>query len=293
MLRKLLLVMLVGALGAWGLAACDDGGDGDGDADGDTDADSDSDGDGDADGWRCSQPSTDVPQIRLTAMQISAPASLANPLLQAIIDDSLDGFRFIWLVEADLAGGTMTTGSGRADAVPPGTDAEFCTVHWNTGDYAPAEDNPITVSGSTISTSSPIDLISIPIYSEDSPDSPLLVLPISHAELTGIELNADSTLVGTPNAAAGSDRYASTWDTAGEIRGWISVEDARNVPIEDLSETLCGLLSGDHPDPTDMTQDCTSPQADWPNQPSEIPGSSGVMGYELVAGIGGGAVSIE
>ncbi len=291
MLRKLLLLVCVGALGAWGFAACDDGGDGDGDTD--SDSDGDTDGDSDADGWPCTQGSATAPQIRLTALQISAPASLSNPLLQAIINDSLDGFRFIWLVEADLEAGTMTTGSGRADAVPPTTDAQFCSVRWNTGDYAPARDNPITVTGSTISTTAPIDVVSIPIYSEESPDTPLLVLPLSQLELLNVELDADRTFVGTPMAPEGSTRYAASWDTAGSIRGWISVEDARGVEIEDLTQTLCGLLSGDHPDPTDMSQDCTSPQADWTNQPTEIPGSGGVLGYELQAGIGGGAVTID
>lgn len=289
MLRKLLILAMAIALGTWALAACDDGGDGDGDSDVDSDSDTDGDGDGD---WACTQANADTPQFRLTAMQVTAPTALSNALLQAIIDDSLDGFRFMWLVDLDLTAGTMQTGSGRATAVPPTNDDQFCNVSWNTGDYAP-QSGTMSVTGDTVSTSAPLALVQIPIYSEETPDTPLMVLPISQLELLDVEMDATHTFVGSANAAPGSDRYAGSWNTAGRVQGWISVDDARTVEIEDLGQTLCGLLSGDHPDATDMSQDCTSEQSTWPNQPAEIPDSGGTLGYQMQADIGAGAAAIN
>ena len=295
MFKKLWILVLAGMLCTWALAACDDSdGDGDADSDADTDADSDADGDGDADAdsdadgdgdWRCSQGDVDNPVFRLTALQISAPAALSSPLLQAILNDSIDVFGFIWLVELDLTAGTLTTGSGTADAVPPTNDTEFCNLHFNP-DYAPATAN-IAVDGDTFDSDGLIETLTIPIYSDGAV---LLELPMQQVEITGVTMNADHTLVGTPNAAPGSDAYAADWNTAGTLNGWIGFEAAEAVDIEDLGRTLCTLLcgiactdvdSGDLIDPTT----CTNP-------PTDIPAGTG-QGYQLTAAIGAGAATVD
>jgi len=285
MLRKLMIVALTFGLGAWGLWACDDGGDADADADADGDTDTDADGDG---GWPCEQASADAPSFRVTSLDVQAPTALSNALLQGIIDSSVDEFQFVWLLDLDLTANTMSTGSGRGVGANPVTE-NFCEVTWN-ADYPAANDIPITLSGDAVSTTGPIATLSIPMYSSEDMENPMLVLPLSQLEILDVELSADRTLVGS--MPTGTTQYAANWVEAGTVRGWISAEDAMDVPVESLNQTLCGLLSGDTGDATTPDDDCSSPQAEWTNQPSEIPNGGGAVGYELEANIGAGAVTI-
>ena len=288
MVKKLWIVVLAGLLGLWVTAACDDGGDGDadGDADSDSDTDSDTDSDGDGDGaWPCAQADTENPSMRLTALQITAPEALTSLMLQAILDDSINGFRFIWLVQLDIAGLTMTTGSGRGSDAPSPDSAEFCSVTWN-ADYPP-ESGAITFADNTVNSAGTIESLDIPVYSETSPDDPLLILPISLVEISNVRFNADRTLVGTPNAPSGSNMFAQSWETDGELTGWISFDDAMAVPIEELGNTLCGLLCGaDCAEVAAGTTTCAEGR-----EPETIPGTD-TEGYQLRANIGAGAVTI-
>ncbi|MCA9602073.1 MAG: hypothetical protein KC417_08620, partial [Myxococcales bacterium] len=58
----------------------------------------------------------DAPQFRLTSLNISAPAPLANPLIVSIVQGALNNESFNWLVQLDGAGGdgdvTVRTGLG-------------------------------------------------------------------------------------------------------------------------------------------------------------------------------------
>jgi hypothetical protein len=280
MLRKLLVLALACAIGIWGFIACDDGGGGDGD--GDTDSDTDADGDSD---WECDQPNTERPQLRITSLQISAPSQLATGVLPSIIAETIDSFQFVWLIEIDMAGNTMTIGSGRGVEPNPVAD-HFCEATWD-AEY-PGQTTSITADGDTISTSAPIGSLDIPMYSDAG--EPLMTMPITQLEVTDVVLSGDRTLVGTPGSSSGTTRYASDWETAGNLRGWISVDGARGVEIEDLGQTLCALLTGDRGEAGNMDDDCTSPQEEWDHQPEEMPG--GGQGFLLEGTIGAGAVTI-
>jgi len=48
----------------------------------------------------------------------------------------------------------------------------------------------------------------------------------------------------------------------------ITVEDAKNVVIQEMGLTLCGLLSGDKgTDTSNPSDDCAKPISQWPQQP--------------------------
>ncbi len=265
--------------------ACDDESDGDGDTD--TDTDTDTDADGDADGWPCEGDAAS-PQMRVTALHITAPSVLATGLLPSIVDGSIDTFTFLWLVDVDLTAQTMTTGSGTADAVAPSTDdAAFCSVSWNDA-YPAAQNVPITLNGTSVTTTDPIATIDIPIYSESDLTSPLMTLPMSQVEIIDMNI-VDGQLVGTPPDVT-TAAFAADWTTDGELTGWIAVEDARGAVIEAMGATLCGLLSGNRG--ATPEEDCAGEPDTWPTPPATIPGTSD-LGYELTASIGAGSVSIN
>jgi hypothetical protein len=286
MSRKWLILVLAAMMSVWSMAACDDDTDGDADADsdgdGDMDADSDVDGDGDGD-WPCAQADAMAPQLRVTSLQLTAPPALSLPALQNIFDGAIDTFGFLWLVEADLTAGTMTTGSGDGTS-PPASEADFCNVTWRTG-YDPATAN-ITYdqTAHTISTSAPIETMTIPIFSEGSL---LLDLPLSQIDITDVAVNEDATLVGTPGATCPDDMNtcAANWTTDGTLTAWITWDAAMSIDIEALSMSLCNLLCGG---------DCTTvePTA-CANPPTEIPDSGGTLGYQVEGAIGAGAVTIN
>jgi hypothetical protein len=283
MLKKLWILALVALMGAWSVTiGCDDS-DGDGDSDGDVDGDVDGDTDGDADGdWPCEQPNPDVAQMRMTSLEISAPPALTLPALQTILNDAMDEFDFLWLFEVDFAGASMTTGSGTATVSDPITAEEFCHASWNP-DY-PASTVGLTVTGDSISTATPIDNVTIPVYSGGSL---LLELPLTQLTLTDVAFDAEHTLVGTPNPPPDSLAYAADWEENGSLEGYLGFDDAEGVLIEDLGMTLCALLCpGDCSTVTDPLTECTNP-------PEEIPGSGGTLGYRLAGTVGGAAITID
>ena len=103
-------------------------------------------------------------------------------------------------------------------------------------------------------------------------------------ELTDIAMDPTHTLVGTPNPPPDSMEYAAGWAEAGNLSGWLGFDASQAVEIEALGLTLCSLLCpGDCADVDPTT--CANP-------PAEIPGSGGVLGYQLTATVGAAAVAI-
>ena len=125
-----------------------------------------------------------------------------------------------------------------------------------------------------------IDTLEIPIYSGGAL---LLTLPMNSVQITGVTMNAARTLIGTPNAAPGSSTFAADWDAAGSLSGFITFEAAEGVFIEDLGRTLCALLCG---------MACTDEDSGDLIDPTTCTNPPGAEGYELQAGIGGGATTI-
>lgn len=261
--------------------------DGDGDGDVDTDGDTDTDADGGGDAWPCAQSDASSPLFRLTAMHQNEPRVLAIPAIQGVLDASLDDLQSLWLMELDLEAGTMSTGAGVAAAVPPTNDEEFCSVGWRP-EYPAVTNVPITVDGDTVSTASPVERVLFPVFGMDG--ELLLELNLMNVELTGVVLNAERTLVGSPHPRDGAPyELAESWETAGTITGWMSWDDALITTITGLDQPYCTLLCGrDCSEVEDPETDCTV------EAPQPIPGSSPeVIGWPFTAEIGYGAVTLD
>jgi hypothetical protein len=178
--------------------------------------------------------------------------------------------------------------------MPPSNNLEFCNIPWH-ADVPRIEDVPITVLGDTFSTTRPISELELPIYTSSSAESPEFSLVLDQVELEDVTLDPTHTLVGEPLTWPGrtiSTPSAELWMPGGRVRGWIPVEATRAEIVEFYGATLCGLISGDSGDSSTYDDDCASPIGSWPTQPSEIPGTEGLLGWQLEAEIGAGAVTI-
>jgi hypothetical protein len=212
-------------------------------------------------------PNPAVPTLRLRTMNVTAPAAMQNAILQALINDSMNDVPplFVWLMEFNGVGtGTITlsTGSGRLQS------GRNCTFEFLAPTYPPAD---ITMYESGLEFSvlgDPIPRLDVPLWSTGSayPDPPLLVMPLRELEFGGT-FSSDHLFVGSFSAST------EEWTDGGTITGKITVEDAKNVVIEDLGMNLCGLLSGDTRTSGNPADDCTSDPTTWTRQPDTTVGT--------------------
>jgi hypothetical protein len=211
--------------------------------------------------------------LRLRKLHITAPPALVNPqfLQTSIIDQGVnlknlcgeggDG-SFSWLVHFDVAGKQVTTGGA-----PPTTDpfnVGYCFVNEK---IAGLNVKPVTVSVTQASdgtwTSTMIPKLYVPIYVHGMA-SDVVVLPLTDATVENVTLSPDGNCIGSYNptgvdsppdvGAACADQDPSgcvRWHTAGALGGFITLEEADKVFIQDLSKSLCVLLTrGASLDPT-------------------------------------------
>ncbi len=248
--------------------------------DGDVDRDTESDTDTEADNnWPCPQVNPTNALLRITSLEISAPSALALPELQNILNEDMDTFDLLWIMEINFTDSLLTLGNGMTDFAPPTTEEELCTVRWN-ADYLGPDNIPIIINNDTFSVTTPIDSATLLFYYYGSP---LLEVTFRHIELTNIALNLSHTLVGTPNPSPGRMEYSTGWEENGQFAGYLDWHTTQSITVSE-GMTLCQLL---------CLNDCTTIEPEeCVNQPVEIPNSEGMLGYRLVATVGAGAVSV-
>lgn len=241
---------------------------------------------------------TDSPEFRLTSLNISAPTSLDNVLIEPIIQGSLDGETVNWLIQvsgADADGDvTITTGYGIR-----GADGTFTFAYGE----APEEDgsadrwNPIEVAGNlageTLSGQNPSANLVIPI---GSASNPIVELPLAGVNIVKAEMSESRSCVGS----RGEDSYVSS---AGELRTFITVEASADIRIDQdpINAYLCNFIA----QITDSTEKCTEvDRADWALLPDSIcdetgctvgscEGTSTCNAWELVASFSAAGVEIN
>jgi hypothetical protein len=210
--------------------------------------------------------------LRLRKLHITAPPALVMPpfLQTSIIDQGVnlknlcgeggDG-SFSWLVHFDVAAKLVTTGGA-----PPTSDpfnVGYCFVNEQ---IAGLEVKPVTVGVTQASdgtwTSEKIPKLYVPIYVHGMA-SDVVVLPLTDATVERVTLSPDGNCIGSynPTGATPADVGAACfdtdpsgcvrWRTAGALGGFITLEEADKVYIQDLSKSLCVLLTkGVSEDPT-------------------------------------------
>jgi hypothetical protein len=289
MIKRLLILCLCGFTATLTAIGCDGGGnDPVVPSDAGTSGDS---GDPQNTEWPCTQADAQMPQFRVAGISVSEPA-IFNALA-GTLEGALDGFRFIWLIEIDQSGLTMTTGPGEPVAeIPDVDDAAFCQASWATGENLQTATASLTKeSDGALSTTEPIAQVNFPVYVEGNPTEVLLVLPLRQLNINNLVISDEGNTIGTPESGSGDGFAARGWSGGAELSGWISFQDAQLATIDALGTetTLCRFLCGG----VEAETNCQNNNpTGCENQPEQIPGDDGLLGYELVGIIAAGATTI-
>lgn len=208
--------------------------------------------------------------LRIRRLTVVAPSALASNFIQGVVVDqgitlnakqcgeNGDG-AFNWLIRIDKAAGTATTGGAPPTTDPFGVGYCFANaVASGSCIHVTPVSAPIQLTGNTFSTNTPIDKLNVPIFVSGNRDS-LIILPISNVLVKNVTFSDDGNCIGNFNygaldtTCADSRSDCDRWTTGGSLGGYITLEEADQVPIPQLgNKTLCVMLTGSTPGPDNL-----------------------------------------
>jgi hypothetical protein len=205
-----------------------------------------------------------VQDFRMRKLHVVAPSALASETVQsAVVDNGINlakqcgegGFgAFNWLVRVDTTAMKVTTGGAPPAADPFGKGYCFVDELIDCAMVAP-QTSPLTKNSDGTLDTAPIPKLNVPIYVNGDVNN-VVVLPISHGQLKGVTISKDGNCIGSynPNGATPSGMGDNTcidnggcerWFTAGSLAGYITLDEADNVPVALLAGvSLCVVLTG-------------------------------------------------
>ncbi len=204
-------------------------------------------------------------ELRLTSLQLSRPASLANPLVVRLLSQAFQKETFNWLVALEGASAdgqaTVKTGYGirsndgtyrfaMNEAPPPGSPDRW---------------NPITAraefTGESFSTTALDQVLTVPIL-DTTGTNIQLELPLLGFELREVTLSEDRSCVGSFGS--------SGWDvTAARVRAFVQMEDAKTGEVDlggGSTVSLCNVLAGR----LAAMDNCEMDRATWTAKPDAL-----------------------
>ena len=225
---------------------------------------------------------SDKPGLRISYLGITKPDALATLFIQDLIRDGvlldkplcfLDGMgTFTWLLEFDKAAGQMRTGGA-----PPSTPEEgYCFLQ---GELDGQSVNPIVVDV-TIDGSGAFEFnegadVVVPIY-RDTTGTSYVLLPLRQARIFDATISDDYNCIGKHNLEGlkpevddcFSSQSVPPFISGGKLDGYITLEEADTVVVDELGATLCTILAGgnDGADPAKCVRDGTGAitfKGDW------------------------------
>ena len=190
-------------------------------------------------------------EIDFTAPPVMAQGLFADLIRKGVLLDreacNLAGTGTIsWLVELDRTVATLKTGAAK----PADPTAGYCFVNESIGGVSavPAI-SPAPVGADGTFTAETIDTLFLPLYL-DAAASDLILLPLSALGISG-KLSPDGRCIGayddatlSPANACQPDPGQKSFIHAGKVVASISLEDADQVDVTQLGQSLCVLLSG-------------------------------------------------
>ncbi len=201
--------------------------------------------------------------FRMRRLNVAAPDALAEAFVQnTVVTANIDlkgtgaapvcgdkgAGAFNWLLQIDKTANTLKTG-GAIPGDPFGTG--YCFYDHTTKGGIAVSPSTLNIhfdsTGNTFDTDT-TDKLLVPIFLGGDVDN-VIVLPLSKVKMTGVTLSTDDNCIGSFNKAAldntcsDDPSQCSKWKTAGALGGFITIEDADNVNIDILNESLCVLLS--------------------------------------------------
>lgn len=216
--------------------------------------------------WRVSNADRlDAPEFRVTNLQIEEPAgsALTSGAVLNLLAQAAERETFNWLMQVTVSGSDVTvlTGYGEYNA-SAGTYSFVDGVAPTDGGGDADRWNPITIEGTiegdTFSAPAVPGSFTVPIFDEAGENLDT-ELPLTSFQVLSATLTEDRTCIGRRvNDRATFNNYT----TGGEVVTYVTIEDARATPVEQLGTTVCNLISG---------RDCDSdPIADWRVQPDGL-----------------------
>ena len=210
--------------------------------------------------------------FRMRKLEVGAPKALGppSPVQGGVVDNGIklasqcgeDGTGlFSWLLRFDMTGMKLTTGGSPPPTDPFGTG--YCFVDTKIGALMVA---PVTVAltknADGTYDSAPIPKLNVPIYVKGMAP---VVLPISQGRLKSVAISTDGNCIGSYNPkgvqaekfmVCADNGGCARWFTAGSLGGYITLDEADNVPISILGgSSLCTLLTNNFAD-TDGGKNC-------------------------------------
>lgn len=203
--------------------------------------------------------------FRVSQLNMAKPAALSAGAVAALIANAslmdlpechLTGTgAFSWLIHVDLAKQNFM--SGGAEPVAKPSDG-YCFTKQKSFQGA---DTPIVVdpqggfvtvdSNEEKVTFTEITSLNVPVYTDQSGTN-AIVLPIHQLRFNSVTMSKDHRCIGefNPNALDAAQSCApkmgqSIFTPGGSMDGYIALEEADNVIVEMLGQSLCVLISGD------------------------------------------------
>ncbi len=201
----------------------------------------------------------DVFALRLSQLTLSAPQVLTTPVVGGIVAGGVninlpscnvdgDG-TFSFITRFDRTTGKLLAGGAFPEEDPSNG---YCFVNDPANNVQPVEvDSNLNADGSF--STDPLPLVTVPIYIDLTATS-AVYLPLRNGRITAAKISADQNCIGSfnatglqpannclPNLEQGIDYFLND----AELDGFITLEDADQVEVELLEQSLCVLLSGD------------------------------------------------
>jgi hypothetical protein len=193
--------------------------------------------------------------LRMAQLTITEPAVLAKGIVANIVANgvqmNLDECNlagegtFSWILSFDPATGMVKTGGAKPVTDPT---AGYCFVNEMLGGK---QISPITVASGLMGGKfkGSVNDINVPIYLNAAASSYVL-MPLHGVELDGT-ISADNNCIGKynadtldPKANCLAQPGKPAFTNAGNLNGYITLEEADTVIVDTLAQSLCVLLSG-------------------------------------------------
>jgi hypothetical protein len=204
--------------------------------------------------------------LRIGQLTVVTPMALNTGIVETVVSDGvtmnlaecksesgftlLDGMgSFSWILEFDRATDMLKTGG--ADVTPsPGDGYCFLNGTIQGFDVAPFEVGAAIDASGNVAPTEARD-VTVPIFTDASATS-VVLLPLKSVELTGMKVSSDQNCIGSlnpeldpnnlclPATNIGVPRFVD----GGTLAGYIVLEDADQIEVEQAGNSLCVLLSG-------------------------------------------------
>jgi hypothetical protein len=211
-----------------------------------------------------------VYDFRLRRINIAAPDTLSQQFIQsAIVTANVDlnaktcgefgKGTFTWLLRVDKPNKKLITGGAPPEQDPFTKGYCFYNREKNGIKVQPVTvdlditDNPDGKSF-VFKTVNPKGKLNVPIFLTPDGQS-VVILPLTNTRIEKVTVSQEGDCIGGFNYSAldndcsDDPSSCSKWITAGSLGGFITLEEADNVEIKELSKSLCVLLTKSEKDP--------------------------------------------